>query len=185
MNRILKSAVLAVTLAWVGSASAFMIGGVDVGGADTLLDEIEDLNKNPTGCGNGNSESVELCWINSVLAGLGESSTIYGPKVETQPYALVDGSSTVIGFELSSPTEYFFIKNSTWYGLFRNTSELDWAVVDIAAISSGFNLPDDDEYTISHIAPIGGIVEVPEPGTIALLGLGLFAMGFRRKFVKS
>lgn len=185
MKKISKSVVLVVTLFWGSFASAYSISGVDVGSADTLLGETNDLNLNPAGtCGPGNSPTKELCWINNLLTSLGESPTTYGTKVETQPYALVDGSSTVIGFELSSLTEYFFIKNAQWYGLFENTSELSWAVIDTTAIASGFNLPTDG-FTISHIAPIGGAVEVPEPGTMALLGLGLAAMGFRRRFKKS
>jgi hypothetical protein len=80
MCNLFRLVFLALSLSWAGAASALLINNVEVGGADVLLGQIKDLNKNPTGCGNGNDEGVELCWINSVLAGLGESSTTYGTR---------------------------------------------------------------------------------------------------------
>ena len=185
MKTLLTSIGFSVSLMMAGSASAFMIGGVDVGGVDTLLGQTGDLNENPSGsCPSGGSPVSELCWVNNVLVGLGYSATTYeeSDKVGGQVYSLIDGSSTLIGFELGFDSEYFLIKNSTWTGLFRNTTELGWAVFDTAGLDTGFNLPDLEKLEISHAAPLGGTVSVPEPGTLALLGLGLAAMGARRKF---
>ncbi|WP_273428801.1 PEP-CTERM sorting domain-containing protein [Marinobacter sp.] len=181
MNAFTRSLIVALTFTWVGSAHAYMIGSEDVGGADPLLGETNDLNALGF-CGVGNSPSTELCWINNVL--VGPTTYTESDKVEDQLYVMVNGSSSVIGFELSSPTEYFFIKNAQWYGLFENIFNLNWAVIDTSLIAAGFNLP-SDEYEISHIAPIGGIVEVSEPGTLALMGLGLAALGCRRRLKKA
>ena len=103
MKTLLKSLGFSVSLMMAGSASAFMIGGVDVGGVDTLLGQTGDLNENPSGsCPSGGSPVSELCWVNNVLVGLGYSATTYeeSDKVGGQVYSLIDGSSTLIGFEL-------------------------------------------------------------------------------------
>ncbi len=177
MGTFSKSLALVASMSLTGAAWGNMIGGVDVGEVDPLVEETNTLGS----CGPGSSEEAELCWINTVLSG----DTTYGVKEEDAAYQFVDGSSTVIGFELGSPTEYFLIKNSTWWGLFENKSSLDWAVIDTALLDAGFNLPDGEELIISHVAPIGNtVVRVSEPGTLALLGLGLFAIGLKGRWSK-
>lgn len=176
MNAFSKAFASVALTILAGSVSANLIGGVSVGSADTLIaqadkDEVSGL------CGNGSNPATELCWINTVL----EPDTTYGQKTEDQTYQFVDGSNDLIGYMLSSPTEYFLVKNSTWWALFQNNADFDWAVIDTAQLNSGFNLPDDEELTISHVATIGNVVSVPEPGTLGLLGLGLFAVSVKRR----
>ncbi len=170
-----RSLALAVLVSFSGVAWGLMINGVDVGDIDQLNAETSDL-----GCPKGSSEAAELCWINSVL----DPDTIYGVKEETVSYGYVDGNPSLIGFMLESPTSYFMIKNSTWWGLFSNNSNFDWAVIDTGDLDAGFNLPDGKTMTISHVATIGETVQVPEPGVLSLLGLGLVAMGLRRRKIE-
>ncbi|MEX0605017.1 MAG: PEP-CTERM sorting domain-containing protein [Marinobacter sp.] len=177
MNAFSKALVLVALSTVASGVSANLIGGVFVGGVDLLIaqadkDDVSSL------CGPGGSPTTELCWINTVL----EPDTTYGVKTENQTYQFVDGDSSLIGYMLDSPTEYFMIKNATWWALFQNNADFDWAVIDTALLNSSFNLPDGQELTISHVATLGNkVVSVPEPGTLALLSLGLFAMGIKRR----
>ncbi|MDX1635408.1 MAG: hypothetical protein R3280_12265, partial [Marinobacter sp.] len=128
MNTFSKALVIVAGSAVAGMASANMIGGVDVGNVDGLLAQTNSLGA----CGPGSSETAELCWINSVLA---PTTVTYGLKTEDVSYQLVTGSSSLIGYELTSPTEYFMIKNSTWWALFENHSNFDWAVIDTSLLN--------------------------------------------------
>lgn len=178
MNTFSRFLALAALLSFSSVSWGLMIGSDDVGEIDPLLAQTDDLG----GCGPGGSETAEECWINSVLA---PETTTYGVKEETVSYQFVNGSDSILGFLLDSPTEYFMIKNAQWWGLFENVSNFDWAVINTALLDSGFNLPDGSEMTISHVATIGDAVKVPEPGILSLFALGLFAMGLRgRKISK-
>lgn len=179
MNEFSKIVALVALTVLAGSASANLIGGVDVGEVDTLLAQTNDLDVDD--CGPGSSPATELCWINTVL----EPDTTYGVKTENQTYQFVDGNFDLIGYMLTSPSQYFLVKNSTWWALFENNADFDWAVIDTTLLNAGFNLPDNEELFISHVATIGSpVVSVPEPGTLGLLGLGLMAMGIKRRLAK-
>lgn len=141
----------------------------DVGGVDLFVTEA-GLQGNPTN---------ETIWVNTVLGTTDASFTI---KTEAVDYFATD-MANVFAFQLQSTApSYFVIKNAQRVALYRNVAGLDWAVFDASLLSSAINLPSDD-FEISHVTELSGgsASSVPEPSTLALLGLGLIGIFFVRR----
>ncbi|MEW7974392.1 MAG: PEP-CTERM sorting domain-containing protein [Candidatus Thiodiazotropha endolucinida] len=134
--------------------------GTDVGSIDIFISEA-NMQGNP---------AAETAWVNSVLA---TSGIAYSVQTETVDYFLTD-TADVYAFELQSATTgYFVIKNAQRVALFQNIGALDWGVFDANSLTSAINLP-GEEFQISHVTELNGRnVNVPEPSTVVLLGLGL------------
>ena len=138
--------------------------GTDVGDIDIYIAEIANM---------GSGEQTEVDWVNSVL---GTSFTKDSLTKEEPVRWYWTQSADVLAFALQTGPGYYLIKNARLHVLFENVSSFDWGVIDLGDIVGNINLNDD--FMISHVSEFGeGGTTVPEPGTLALFGLGLLGGG--------
>jgi hypothetical protein len=147
----------------INDSSAGTDDGIDVGSVDTYISHTNLLsNSNPT---------TETTWVNGVLT----SPATFVVKDEPVTYYGTDTANT-FAFSLSSTSEYFVIKNATYWALYQNQAELGWGVFDSTLLLGGMNLSSGT--TISHVSQFdSGTTSVPEPSTTLLLGAGLLGFG--------
>jgi hypothetical protein len=138
--------------------------GTDVGGVDTLIDTAELTN----------SGGAELAWLQGLLPG----ATILPQE---QDVAYFDtNQANVYAFLLDPAADYFMIKNATWHALFENNASDSWAVFNSSLLPAGMNLG-GDRFTISHVRAINPTTTVPEPSSLALLGLSMLGLAIARR----
>jgi len=188
MNLSVKTLLVAASCLFASHSYALTINGgaTEVGDLDSIVALTNTL---------GNSgDATELAWVESVL-GLTSGSLGFGAKTEDTDadwsWTQLDGPdySTAYAFDLLTDPGYFLIKIGTGgladanpeHFLYQNNQSNAFAVVDLLDLCptcSSFN-----NFTIDRLSHIGeiGAASVPEPGTLALFGLGLLGLALGRK----
>lgn len=162
-----KLAALITALVLSTSSWAYMVGTTDVGGVDTIY---------ATATLADSSEAGEEAWVSGLLG----YDVDISYKNDATSWSLVNGETSIYASELAAPTAYYIVKfgNGGISGLdshylYKNLEELMYAVIDLDLVSTAKNF---DIGRVSHVTEFGGTTDVPEPGTLMLLGLGLLGM---------
>ncbi|HEY9134625.1 MAG TPA: PEP-CTERM sorting domain-containing protein [Pseudomonadales bacterium] len=163
-----KLAALITALVLSTSSWAYMVGTTDVGGVDSIFAHNTLADSSAAG---------EEAWVESLLG----YDVAISYKNDATSWSLVNGETSIYASGLSSPTAYYIVKfgNGGISGLdshylYQNLDELMYAVIDLDLVSTAHNF---NIGRVSHVTEFGaGTTDVPEPGTLMLLGLGLLGM---------
>jgi hypothetical protein len=199
IKHILKLGIIAAGLMSF-QAHAILFGGEDAGSVDNLLG-VATAPNNP---------EDELDFINTFVdPDLLYPGDYYWKSSEFSAMAS-DSDPTILGFKISdvplsegtnsaSVYDYFIVKNSVYTFAFENLDLKTWGVFDTDEMNTARlgwcadngitdikkckddNL-DSETFAISHVSFFAGSNDVPEPGMMALLSVGLIGFAVSRRF---
>ena len=146
--------------AWAG---IIIVGGpfegTDVGSVDDLLTVTDTLANS--------GETTETAFVNDYLLSQGLDPADYITKIESNLPIYDTETTNVFAADIStdpaSVADYFIVKNASYWALYENLVDLEWAVFDASLLPDAMNIPGN--FTISHITLFDGGGGVPEPST--------------------
>jgi len=184
MKKFVSYALASLLLSFGLSSNSYAIlltDGTDVGSVDLYLTVTDTLaNSNPL---------TEEAFVDQYLVSESLDPVDFIIKLEEDLPVLetltaenvvsTDVYAVDISTDLTAVADYFIVKNSTYWALYENIADVDWAVFDVTDLRADMNLPGD--FTVSHITLFDATASVPEPGMLAVFGAGLVGLGFARR----
>jgi len=177
MKAIFKLSAILFGLAYSLNSVAYTIDSysIDVGNVDNIIATASIGDPFLA----GNSEADQEIWVESIL---GVDVNFDDKNDGAFSWTQVDDNPNLFAQALITDPAYYLIKlgSGSFSGdthiLYENFDDLSYAVIDLDLLGQGATI---DITRISHISEFSA--PVPEPGTLALFGMGLLGLSLARR----